>query len=267
MKIAYSLMTVVLVGALMCGSVFLIGQEAEKKGARALFFDTTTIGSPPLMSGDKIDPLPPNPGGNASVPRTNNITLANFDSPPVQKNKGLMYYVELIKPNGKERVNASRVFESGEKIKISFQSNINGYLFITQEQNNGPRELLFPGENVKDNQVEAFKNTVVPSEKHSFTFVDPPGELRLQVFLVAADKLEKIPDAMRSMITSPTISNESKKEQDILIAEAKPKGSRALKIEEDNDKYLPATYVVSDNDILVPIEIILTHRSKQQRVW
>jgi len=264
MKIAYSLMTVVSVGVLMYGSVFLIGQEAEKKGGKALFLDTTTMVT--VTSGDTSD-LPPSPGGNsapdAGVPlRNNNITLTNFDSSHVQKNKGLMYYVELIKPGGEAlRVNTSRVFESGQKIKIYFQSNIDGYLFITHDQDN-ERKLLFPDKNVKDNRVKAFENTVVPSEKYSFTFDDNPGEIRLQVFFAAADEIGKIPDVIRSMTTSPAISNESKKKQDMLIAEAKPRGSKALKIEEDRDEYHPATYVVSDDDILVPIEIVLTHRSK-----
>jgi hypothetical protein len=262
MKTAYRFMTLILVGALVSGGVVSVRAEIgseEKRGARALFLDPTSRVT--VMANNDPEPL---------------ITPSSYQqNTPVSyqpANTGLMYYVELRESRGSSevlRVNATRDFRSGESIRLRFTSNINGYLFITQEQNNGPRQLLFPDRKAYagSNRVQAFRDTAIPSERAWFTFDNNPGEIRLQVFLVAADKLEQIPDVIRSLTAPGNISNESRKAQDMLIAEGKPRGSRALMIEVDEvgRNHLPATYVVSDNDAIVPIEIILNHVSGAQQ--
>jgi len=89
-------------------------------------------------------------------------------------------------PNGElMRVNNNRAFLSGEKIRIHFQSNVDGRLMIFQQEKNGVMRRLYPDSRINggDNRIMARVDTIIPSATAWLTFDDDPGEERLTVFL------------------------------------------------------------------------------------
>ena len=61
-------------------------------------------------------------------------------------------------------VNPSTEFKAGDNIKIQFQSNFEGYIYVVNIQPSGKRKLLFP-------HPEATNNAVSPAERYDI----PPG--------------------------------------------------------------------------------------------
>ncbi len=66
-------------------------------------------------------------------------------------------------------VDPSTDFKAGDQIKIQFQSNFDGYIYILNIEPNGKRKLLFP-------YPEATDNAVSPDERYDF----PPGTAAIE---------------------------------------------------------------------------------------
>src|SRR5438552_855794 len=100
-------------GVLVLG-LGLFGQTPEK-GAKALFLDT--------QNGHVALPKVPAPLRAASS------SFKPSDSVQVPAITGVMYYLELLQPDGQlVRVTSSRVFHSGEKVRLHVTSNVDGAL-------------------------------------------------------------------------------------------------------------------------------------------
>jgi hypothetical protein len=239
---------------LLCIAISLGQTAPEKKGAKALYYDATsqvTVGGTSGQTATKKVP-----SGQPGTPTA-----------PVPKvNTGLMYYVELVKPNGELlRVNASRVFHSGERIRLHFQSNVEGRLVILQRQKDGSAQKLYPDVRINrgDNSIHAGVDTVIPSKEAWFTFDNNPGEERLMVFLTTESSYETI----RAQVATPTINNDNAGRLASRITQQQ-RGSKALVLEVDDKSESPATYAVApipqapanpDSDI-VALEIVLNHQ-------
>jgi|SRR6185503_5611404 hypothetical protein len=66
-------------------------------------------------------------------------------------------------------VNPSTEFKAGDNIKIQFQSNFEGYIYVVNIEPNGKRKLLFP-------QPDAANNAVSPGERYDI----PPGTAAIE---------------------------------------------------------------------------------------
>ncbi|MGI8741307.1 MAG: DUF4384 domain-containing protein [Bryobacteraceae bacterium] len=237
--------------------------DSANKGAKGLFIDQ--------LSNAKIPTGTASGNGNLQPSKKTGVpsTMKPIASTP--KNTGLMYYLELVKPSGEVlRVNSTRAFHSGEKVRLHFTTNMDGRLVIVQKQKNGTSEVLFPDKRVRDgdNRLKAGEDMVVPSERAWFTFDANPGEERLMVFLTT----ESGYGGLRPMIADATLNGD----KTIQLASniEKQRGSKALKLEVDEASPEPATYVVmnaldrnpgratsgSMPQGVVATEIVLTHQ-------
>jgi hypothetical protein len=81
-------------------------------------------------------------------------------------------------------VAASQVFESGDRIKIDFESNFDGYVYIVNVAPSGKTCVLFPFADEHNNQVRAGQRYTLPfSETSWFKFNDEKGDEVLQVYM------------------------------------------------------------------------------------
>ena len=229
------------------------GQSAPGKGAKALYYDVTSQVA--VLGAD-----PPRRQGSSSLP-------VSQERVP---NTGLMYYVELIKPNQElQRVNATRGFQSGEKIRLHFQSNVDGRLVILQKQTGGTAQKLFPDPRVNggDNRIRAGADTIIPSEKAWLTFDNKLGEERLMVFLTPESGFQ----AIQRDVASTTLDRERTERLEVLISQRRT-GSKALVLEVDDKGDSPAVYAVASQPSPAPkarvsvppdiiaLEIVLNHQ-------
>ncbi|HKQ75957.1 MAG TPA: DUF4384 domain-containing protein [Blastocatellia bacterium] len=98
---------------------------------------------------------------------------------------GIGYTVFIKGENGKPaRVNPTREFQNGDKVRFVIESNTDGYLYIFHQENNGSPKMLFPDPRLKwgDNQIEAHKQYEAPSGQEPgdwwFNFVGPAATER-----------------------------------------------------------------------------------------
>ena len=81
-------------------------------------------------------------------------------------------------------VDSAKDFQTGDRIRFAFESNINGYLYVAQQGTSGNWTVLFPNPQINGgrNAVERFKEYEVP-QGDWFRFDGPAGTERVFVFL------------------------------------------------------------------------------------
>ena len=152
----------------------LFGQAVEK-GAKAIFLDTQT--------GRMTMPMQARPAAARQAAK------AQAGSVQVPAITGLMYYLELLEPSGQlVRVNSTRTFHSGDKVRLHVSSNVDGSLVILQRQDQGAFERLFPAASMPTLAAFVKKgvDTVLPTASGWFKFDERPGEIHLLMMLTAA---------------------------------------------------------------------------------
>jgi hypothetical protein len=228
----------------------------ERRGAKAVFLDPTS--------------------GAAVIAGQLGVGRASSDRPRPDAHNldggaggdsatGLMYYLELVKPSGEVlRVNSTRVFHSGERVRVHFQSNVNGRLTIVQKQKDAHAHILFPDRRVRagDNRIRRDVDTVVPSERAWFQFDQDAGEEQLLVFLTTEEGY----DAVKSEVARAEIGQAQAQQLQSKVEQLQ--GSKGLLIEVDDQSDKPAAYAVNtaakeDKAQLpgvVALEITLIHK-------
>jgi hypothetical protein len=176
---------------------------------------------------------------------------------------GLKYYLELEKPNGElEQVTTSHIFHSGERVRLHFTTNVDGFVYIFQRQPDGTAQALFPNAQlgVADNVVKTGQDMTLPSTKAWFTFDQHPGDERLMVFVTP----QKSVDIDR--LAGNEVSVDAQRTSS-LAASIPPKGSRSLFIEVDDKSEKRAVYAVTNpasvsgaSTAMLALEIVMQHR-------
>ena len=206
--------------------------------ARSIFIDTTTNNT----VGSKGDAKP---AGNVKAkPHGPETTPA-----------GLKYYLDLEKPGGEiEQVTTSRVFHNGERVRLHFTTNMDGYVYILQRSPNGGSQALFPNAQlgVTDNFAHAGQDMTLPSKRSWFTFDDHAGEERLMVFVtpLRVDQIERLALGSANVDATETAT---------LARSIPPRGTRSLMIEVDDKSEQKAEYAVNKTGSLA-LEIVMQHR-------
>lgn len=155
--------------------VFLVGwcvlsglpaKASAASGAKALFHDEGSSFS-------------------AKAPAAPPAAQKNRPAPASQQPEylGIAYWIELVGEDGKTiRTTTSRVFQSGDRIKLIVQPNRNGYLYVLGLGTTGTSRVLFPNSAATSNQVMARETYNVPFNT-SMKFDSNPGEESLLVLL------------------------------------------------------------------------------------
>jgi hypothetical protein len=206
----------------------LFAQSEQPKGAKGLFLSAD--------SGQQV-PLSSSTTPSAAAPAAT----------------GLKYYIELREPDGKlERVSVSRVFHSGDRIRLHVATNVDGELVIYQKQEGEAEERLFPAANMPDERGRVTRGADIPlpSAHGWFQFDDHPGQIHLTMMVTARDGRhgDQLPSA-----------------ESAHRAAGATRGSKALRIEEDaTDDHAQYKVVDSRADAKIPAgeiatEVTLSH--------
>jgi hypothetical protein len=112
---------------------------------------------------------------------------------------GIGYTLYMRDPEGNAiRVDPTREFRAGDRIRLSIESNTDGYLYIFHTENNGEPQMLYPDTRLEqgDNRIEAHVPYEIPwnepGVENWFKFDANPANERLYI-VVARQPLPGIP--------------------------------------------------------------------------
>src|SRR5262249_7486516 len=80
-------------------------------------------------------------------------------------------------------VDPGQEFKQGDQIRIQFQSNFDGYVYVLNITPGGKRQILFPYAGASDNRVAADQNYDIPSGADMIEFNEEKGIEVLQVVM------------------------------------------------------------------------------------
>jgi hypothetical protein len=147
-----------------------------------------------------------NPEANAATATNANtaaVPVANRPSRKTQPAIGLGYTIFMREPSGRAiRVEPSRDFHNGDRIRLALEPNVDGYLYIFNSENDGPPKMIFPDARLAEgeNWIEAHVPIEVPSSEEPeerlrwFEFYGDPGKERIYV-IVTREPLAGVPTA------------------------------------------------------------------------
>ncbi|HMG35201.1 MAG TPA: DUF4384 domain-containing protein [Blastocatellia bacterium] len=81
-------------------------------------------------------------------------------------------------------VDPGHEFKAGDQIKVEFQSNFNGIIYVINISPSGKRRILFPSNNPMDNTVQADRRYTLPPGGDTIEFDNEVGTEVLQVIMV-----------------------------------------------------------------------------------
>src|SRR6202521_502770 len=125
--------------------------------------------APNEVAGVPKQPVPPTavapprrtelPDGARVVP-----AVAKTDPAPQGPPLGLKYSILKRTGDNMVEVPADTVFRAGDRIQVSVQTNLAGYLYIVSQGSSGTWKPMFPSPEVDDgnNRVEAFRTYLLP---------------------------------------------------------------------------------------------------------
>ncbi|MDX6692619.1 MAG: hypothetical protein QOF02_222 [Blastocatellia bacterium] len=128
---------------------------------------------------------------------TGKIPINSYSSAPI----GLGYSLYMRDSNGDAvRVDPSRVFRAGDRIRISLEANTDGYLYVFHTENNGEPQMLYPDAKLDegDNFIEAHVPYEIPWSGEAadnlrwFVFDQNPANERLYI-VISREPLPGVP--------------------------------------------------------------------------
>ena len=160
--------------------------------------------------------------------------------PPVKKGKpGTKVVIERSRAGKLAFVAPNSKFRSGDKIRLRFATNFDGYLKILNIGSSGKINLLYPYQGA-DERIQPSKDFQIPKNGDWIVFDDTPGTEVLSVI----------------MSSQPLASED---ENDLRKLNEAATGSRDLTVQSDAE----ATYAVADNTSLqqpIGFTLRLKHR-------
>ncbi len=176
---------------------------------------------------------------------------------------GLRYRLIQQRPDGAEvDVDAGAIFRSGDKLKLSFESNIAGYLYVAMQGTSGNWAVLFPSAQINGgrNQIAPLEQYDVPSDGGWFQFDDQVGTEHLFVFL-SREPLSQLPGFARPVTRAETLTasvvqdlQQSVRSRDLIFTKDQSSGGKP--------GVRQATYVVNRAEVgkAVTATISLNHQ-------
>lgn len=152
------------------------------------------------------------------------------------------------------------VFRSGDRIRLSLQSNIDGHLYLIQRGASGNWTLLFPSAGINEgrNAVAAFRNYTVPPGQNAFRFDNQAGTEQLFVVL-SRNGLAVLPSFVPPNAAGPAIQQATVQE---LQTSLKPRDLVLERVANTTSPREAGNFVIN-NDAgadAVTVSIELTHR-------
>lgn len=105
----------------------------------------------------------------------------------------------LLKHDGNQLVPADpgAEFKQGDQIKIQFESNFEGYVYLINVQPNGKKKIIFPYDATSGNTIVANKRYDFPPGRDLIEFDGEKGTEILQV-IMTRDRIALLDDALKN---------------------------------------------------------------------
>lgn len=229
-------------GFLVLLCALLLGGNAHGSGAKAIFYDEgeVSLAAEASVKAPGKSPKRKKSGASSSAPGY----------------LGISYWIDLLDRDGKSvRTTASRVFKSGDRIRLNLRSNRSGYLYVIGLGSSGASRVLFPDSEAVANGIKARVTYAVPFQRN-LKFDHTPGEERLLVLL----SRKPIPQLRKG-------GQVPGRETRLLVASAHVPGAKDLVLEEEvpESAVEPASYAVIPVSALgeegtLTLQIKLKHR-------
>lgn len=204
------------------------GGAAYGSGAKALFYDEGDV---------SVRTQAPAKAQNKRA------TQKKEQRPRSESYLGLSYWIDLLDQRGKYvRTTTSRVFRSGDRIKLNLRSNRNGYLYVVGLGSSGTSRVLFPDSEDVANGIKAKTTYAVPFSTN-LKFDDHPGEEKLLVLLSQRPLPQMRQGGQRVLPVQETRE---------LMASAEMSGSKDLVLEEE----VPETAIEPARYAVVPVSAL-----------
>lgn len=139
--------------------------------------------------------------GNTTVGAQGNVTVTNNPTPTntYSGSIGLGYSLYMRDDQGNAiRVDPTREFRAGDRIRLALETNTAGYLYIFHTENDGEPQMLYPDARLEsgDNRIEAHVPYEIPwnepGVENWFKFDANPANERLYV-VVTREPLPGVP--------------------------------------------------------------------------
>jgi hypothetical protein len=194
--------------ALTAGIVVVTAQQSDET-VRGAFLEsrpkTTNLNSPSRRH-RRRPPTNANADNSSSTATNMNMTNSNANSNRRGSDKrnpaiGLGYTLFMRDADGRGvRVEPTRQFHNGDRIRLALEPNIDGYLYIFDSEDGGPVRMIYPDARLDggDNWIEAHVPMEIPSSDESeerlrwFQFYGQPGGDRIYV-VVTREPLKSVP--------------------------------------------------------------------------
>ena len=200
--------------AFACGLFVVSAQEPDDE-VRGAFLSTRPKTTNPNATRRRRPPR--NTNNNASSNKAANTntntsnTYASNANTTANKNSsaakepaqaiGLGYTLFMRDPGGRSvRVEPGHEFHNGDRVRISLEPNVDGYLYVFHTEGDGPAEMIYPDARLDggENWIEAHAPLEVPSSEETderlrwFAFYGDAGIERLYV-VVTREPLPLVP--------------------------------------------------------------------------
>ena len=273
--------SILIAAALMVSVIALQAQDKKYVTAKDLFYAElkSPAPEPPSPNKNAKQPVVPPSGQTAGkIPTPSNNTPstgpnsgtaakvipARLDTPAKPSGKpGLRYELTQQMPDKREvGVDPESTFHSGDRVRFTFESSVDGYLYVMEEGSSGKWTVLFPNPDINQgtNKVRSGEKYLVPAKQQWFTFDKTPGTERLTVFL-SKSPMQELP-GFNSPIT--TIASLDRSVVDSLQGKV---NTRDLVFEKEKPTVAAnqtsfATYVVNakENGTAILVSIALKHQ-------
>jgi len=170
-----------------CLAMLAVDAGAQTLTPRELFYKGST---PPAATPTKAAPKPtPVAQRKTSKPEeaamSGGAQLVNASESNASKPLGLRYSILKVAGGGEQEVPADTLFHSGDKIRVSFQTNDAGYLYIVMLGSSGNWQVLFPSKSMNngDNRVDSGRKYTIPQAPNRFAFDETAGQEKLFIVL------------------------------------------------------------------------------------
>jgi hypothetical protein len=111
--------------------------------------------------------------------------LVTTGSSNTLKPLGLRYSILKVTEGGEREMSPDTLFRSGDKIRVSFQTNDAGYLYIVMLGSSGNWQVLFPSKDLNggDNHIAPGRSYAIPQAPNRFVFDENAGQEKLFIVL------------------------------------------------------------------------------------
>ena len=205
------ILAIVLVSAF--SGIFLASAQQSDEEVRGAFLSSrpkNTNSTPPATRRRKPPQRQMNTSSTAAK-NANTTKIANANIGFANTSSGrlplpaiaLGYTIFMRDMNGRAvRVDPTREFHNGDRIRISLEPNVDGYVYVFHTENDGPPEMIYPDARLEggENWIEAHVPVDIPSTIEAderlrwFQFYGNAGTERLYV-VVTRDPLPEVPIA------------------------------------------------------------------------